>query len=264
MIDHSFAVLAYKDSPYLSECLDSLKNQTVHSHIYITTSTPSTYINDIGKKYNLEVFVSPTWNGMAGDWNFGFEKASTKYVTLVHQDDLYLPRYAESCFNAAEKYTDTLICFTDYSELVGGKERSGTLLLNVKLVMLNSLMLFQKSIHSRRLKKLLLSFGCPIAAPTVMFNRRLLDGFQFSSEFSINIDWDAWSRIAEMKGRFVYVNEKLLQHRIHPESATSSGLEANLRQSEDVRMFRRYWPGVVAKILMRFYSKSYKSNHPYP
>jgi len=41
MTKHSFAVMAYKDSPYLSDCLDSLKDQTVKSEIYITTSTPS-------------------------------------------------------------------------------------------------------------------------------------------------------------------------------------------------------------------------------
>ena len=40
MSKHSFAVMAYKNSPYLADCLDSLKSQTVRREIYITTSTP--------------------------------------------------------------------------------------------------------------------------------------------------------------------------------------------------------------------------------
>jgi len=49
---HSFAVLAYKDSPYLEECILSLKNQTVQSDIYITTATPSEFLENISRKYN--------------------------------------------------------------------------------------------------------------------------------------------------------------------------------------------------------------------
>ena len=42
---HVFAVCAYKDSPYLEQCIRSLKAQTVPSHIIICTSTPSSYID---------------------------------------------------------------------------------------------------------------------------------------------------------------------------------------------------------------------------
>ena len=38
---HVFAVCAYKDSPYLEQCIRSLKAQTVPSHIIICTSTPA-------------------------------------------------------------------------------------------------------------------------------------------------------------------------------------------------------------------------------
>ena len=42
---HVFAVCAYKDSPYLEQCIRSLKAQTVPSHIIICTSTPSSDID---------------------------------------------------------------------------------------------------------------------------------------------------------------------------------------------------------------------------
>ena len=114
MTDHSFAVMAYKDSPYLPDCLDSLKNQTVGSDIYIATSTPSLYIDETAKKYGIKIFATDPGQGIAHDWNFSLSIAKTKYVTLAHQDDLYNSNYTRLCIKAAEKFNDTLICFTDY------------------------------------------------------------------------------------------------------------------------------------------------------
>jgi len=260
MILHSFAVMAYKDSPYLPACLDSLTSQTVKSHIYITTSTPSAYIDDIAKKYGLELFITETGKGIAHDWNYSFAQAKTKYVTLAHQDDLYLSAYTERCTEASEKYKDTLICFTDYNEITDHGMRSSTLLLNVKKMMLSTLMPFSDHVFSKVVKKLLLAIGDPIAAPSVMYNKENLTGFQFSPEFSINMDWDAWSRLANIYGRFVYVKKVLLTHRIHAASATTEGLKANARQNEDLKIFKRYWPAFVARQLAKLYARSYKSN----
>ena len=46
MNDHTFAICAYKESPYLEECIKSLKNQTIKSNILIATSTPNDYIRN--------------------------------------------------------------------------------------------------------------------------------------------------------------------------------------------------------------------------
>lgn len=54
---HVFAICAYKDSPYLEQCIRSLKAQTVPSHIIICTSTPSSYIDRLAWKYGLQVYV---------------------------------------------------------------------------------------------------------------------------------------------------------------------------------------------------------------
>ena len=257
---HSFAVLAYKDSPYLSDCLDSLMRQTTDSEVYLTTSTPSTYISDLARQYGIKVYVTEKGRGIAHDWNFSLQQAKTKYVTLAHQDDLYLPDYAENCVQQAERFRDTLIYFTDYTEIADGIERSDNSLLRIKRWMLAFFMPFNKQISTSFWKRKSLSFGCPIAAPSVMYNLENLSGFRFSTDFSINMDWDAWTRIAALDGRFVFVNKRLLKHRIHADSATTKGLEANLRQEEDLKMFKRFWPDFFAAVIARFYAGGYKSN----
>ena len=51
---HSFAILAYKDSPFIEECILSLINQTVKSDIYIATSTPSEFLTQLAEKFELK------------------------------------------------------------------------------------------------------------------------------------------------------------------------------------------------------------------
>ena len=260
MTKHSFAVVAYKDSPYLPDCLDSLKDQTVKSEIYITTSTPSLYIDEIGKKYGAKIFVTDPGKGIAHDWNFGISVAKTKYVTLAHQDDLYNSNYAELCIKAAEKFNDTLICFTGYSEIVDDKERSSTFMLTAKKIMNFMFMPLKKNIKSRQWKKFSQSFGTAIPCPSVMYNKETLNDFIFSDKYKVSLDWDAWLRMSEMKGRFVYVPKILSKHRIHKASATTEAIQENVRQQEDFEIFCRIWPKFIAKILTKFYAGSYKSN----
>ena len=260
MSNHTFVVMAYLDSPYLPECISSLQAQSVVSQIIIVTSTPSDYISKIANEFDVPLQTIEPKKGIAHDWNKSLHAAKSQFVTLAHQDDYYGHDYTKSCLEALEKSGDGLICFTWYSELVRNNDRKNTLLLRIKKLILLFFMPFHKTIKSKFWKKRLLSFGCPIPCPSVMYNRTLLENFQFSSEFSINMDWDAWYRMASMKGSFVYVPKSLMKHRIHVDSATSKGLEENLRQMEDLRMFKRLWPGWIATMLATFYSRSYKSN----
>ena len=51
---HTFVICAYKESPYLEECVESLKNQEQQSNILMVTSTPNEYIEKISRKYGIE------------------------------------------------------------------------------------------------------------------------------------------------------------------------------------------------------------------
>ena len=51
--NHTFAILAYKESPYLEECIKSVMKQNKNSETLIMTQTPNNYISEIAKKYNF-------------------------------------------------------------------------------------------------------------------------------------------------------------------------------------------------------------------
>ena len=54
--NHTFAICAYKESPFLEECIQSLLGQTIPSTIIIVTSTDNAYIQNMAEKYQMVFF----------------------------------------------------------------------------------------------------------------------------------------------------------------------------------------------------------------
>jgi hypothetical protein len=106
-----------------------------------------------------------------------------------------------------------------------------------------------------------LIFGNPICCPSVTLNKELLLNFKFSEEYSYNLDWKAWLDISEKKGCFVYVNKRLMKHRIHEDSQTSIQIKSNLRHREELKIFENIWGKRIGKSISKFYKLSSKSNH---
>lgn len=107
------------------------------------------------------------------------------------------------------------------------------------------------------IKYLVLSFGCPISCPSVTYNLKNLNDFSFNNKFKVNLDWYAWLTLAQEKGCFIYINKRLMAHRVHGKSETSLGIANGIREKEDKIVFSMIWPEYFAKLLSRLYKKSY-------
>ena len=167
---HSFVICAYKESPFLEECIQSLEKQTVKSTIKMVTSTPNEYIADMAKKHNIELIVNEGQGGIVQDWNFGYKQIDTPYVTIAHQDDVYFPEYTETLLKEFERSKHPLIFFTDYWELRNGEYVKENKLLKVKRIMLIPLKT-RLFFNSRFVRRRILSFGSPICCPSVGYVR---------------------------------------------------------------------------------------------
>ena len=256
---HTFAVCAYGESPYLEECVQSLLMQKVRTSILIATSTPNSHIAGIADKYGIPVYINQGEKGLAGDWNFAYSCADTPFVTLAHQDDKYYVNYTKDVLAAAKKCHHPLIIFTDYNELRNGKTVTSNRLLKVKRLLLTPLKLpvFWKS---RFIRRRILSIGSAICCPTVTLAKDNLCGFSFKNNMKSNIDWQAWEELSRRKGEFAYTAKPGMEHRIHQESTTSELIEQNGRREEDIYMFRKFWPGWVARMIEKVYQSGEKSN----
>lgn len=255
--NHTFVICAYKESKYLEECIKTIINQTVKSNIIMSTSTPNDYIKNLAQKYNIKLYINEGEKGIGQDWNFGVSKATTDYVTIAHQDDIYKPNYLEEIVNRLEEGKDFVISFTKYTETKGGKEIPLNFNLRVKEFLLFPLRFFNKS---KFWKKQSLSFGNAISCPTVTLNKKIVGDNPYKTELKCSLDWDTWLELTKYKGRYLYIPKYLMSHRIHQDSETTSLIESNVRLEEDYIMFKKIWPDFLAKVLMKIYKNSIKTN----
>lgn len=149
--NHTFAVCAYKESKYLEECIKSLKKQTVKSNIIISTSTPNEHIENLAKKYNLQMYINEGKTGIGQDWNYAVSVCKTDYVTVAHQDDIYSEDYLENIQKVCQKYDDIVMAFTDYGELRNQKYVTSTTMLKIKKIMLMPLRVLKKFKRNKKI-----------------------------------------------------------------------------------------------------------------
>lgn len=258
-VSHTFAVAAYKDSPYLADCVKSLVEQTVPSQIYLATSTPSPYISEIAARFGLPMHISDHKPSISGDWNFAYSLANTDFVTIAHQDDIYHKTYTETIMHHATTAHNPIIVYSNYAQLRDGQIVRNNTLLRIKRLMNAPLKpaLLQRSKFIRRR---IFSLGCPISMPSVCYNRVRFPNLHFYDKMGASIDWDMWQRLSEESGSFVYVPKKLVLHRIHKQSQTSLWIDRGARRVEDYEMFQRYWPDFIAKPLSVLYAHAESFN----
>ena len=255
---HTFAICAYKESEYLKECIRSLIRQTYKSKIIMTTSTPNEKIKALSDQYRIPLFVRDGKSDIRDDWNFAYDSADTKWVTIAHQDDVYHKRYAERLREHVIDVEDAIAFVTDYLPLkdgrVGKRDVNSTIRHFLRSPIKN-----EKRSRSRFWKRAILSLGNSICCPSVSYNKEVLGDSFFTSKLKFNIDWDTFLKLAETEGAFVYLDEPLLYYRIHDGATSKDFIVNHTRETDDYYMFRKFWPKWIAALIMVFYRAAYKT-----
>lgn len=255
---HTFVILAYKESPYLENCIKSVINQKVKSEVIIATTTPNLYIAKLAKKYNLKI-VKGEHTNIGGDFDFAIHCGNTPLITVAHQDDLYEKTYSEEIIKSYKKHPNSSIIFTDYYEIRKHKKVYKNSLLKTKRILLLPIKIF-KSSSKKCIKRSILCFGCSICCPSVTFVTKNCPTKIFSSDFKCNVDWHAWEKLSKSKGAFTFISKNLMGHRISEESTTTDIIKQGIRTKEDYKIFCRFWQKPIAKLFTKLYQKSEKSN----
>jgi len=250
---HSFVICAYKDSEYLEECIKSIIEQEVYTDCMLATSTPSKYIENLCKKYNIPYFVRKGKSDIQDDWNFAYSKAKTELVTIAHQDDIYEKEYTKYILENYKK--DILMYNTNYYPYKNGEKTTDP---NSKIKnFLKFFTRFYKLSKIKFIRVMPLAFGSCINCPSVTYNKKLLGENVFTSELKFALDWDTYLKIARMDGPSIYIPKKLVNYRIHDNATTMEFLKDNKRKADDIIMFNKIWPKFITKILMKYYVRCY-------
>jgi len=253
---HVFVISAYGDSPYLEECVRSLRAQTEPSAVLLCTSTPSEFLKDMAEKYELSYHVREGQSGLKADWNFCIEMAvrqGAQLVTIAHQDDVYLPDFAKEVKNAAGP--DTSLIFTAAENIdacgnpIPGKAEKVKRILRLPLRIGLGRFAF-----GRRLS---IAYGNSVPCPACTYNTaffRIPQESIFSANDRFTIDWRALLELSKKPGSFIYIPKPLVRIRLHAGAETVKTMQESIRQKEELEMFRAFHPEPVAKLLMHFYS----------
>lgn len=258
--EHTFVICAYKVSNYLEDAIKSCVNQesvkSKKSKILLYTSTPNSNIDQLVKKYDLDQ-VNESGGSIGKDWNNALSFIDTKFATIVHQDDIYLPSYGTKIIKKFQENKNTNIVFSDYKECdAEGEIRKRNLNLKIKSFFLKLLCKSDNKLFQRRIY----AFGNFICCPSVSYNLEKLNQFKFDENLKMTLDWDAWERIMNLDGKIRFIDEQLIYHRIHSGSETTANTENRNRELEEFQMYTRYWGKGIAKFLMLFYKMNQKNN----
>lgn len=258
---HTFVLCAYGENPYLESCILSVMNQETiklgMSKVIMYSNTPSHFLDTLCAKYDIPFFTKPG-GGISRDWTNALSFVQTKYGTIAQQDEIYLENYGTEILKAFGKSEDTLMVYSDYSEIDGaGNLRPRNIGLKIKTVALTVMNWFPRwKFWQRRI----FAFGDFISAPAVSLNLERLPHFEFNEKYRMVLDWDAWERIMKMPGVMRFVKGKLMYHRIHAGSTITAEIASGRRNEEELEMFNRYWPTFISKLLMKVYTQNQKFN----
>ena len=262
MATHVFSICAYKESPYLKECIESLISQSVASEIIICTSTPCDYISDLARSYGICLYVRQGRSGLREDWNFAVETAvkekGAELVTVAHQDDVYDKNYAKALLNAYSFFPDMSVFCTACNNIDSEGKPIPETAERIKRILRLPLRLRRLS-DRRFIKRLVISFGNSIVCPSCSYNIPVTGKPIFRNDYSFVTDWDALIRLSDAPGRFVCIEKPLISYRIHQGAATKVNILNHNREKEEEEMYRKLWPGFVSEFLMRFYKLSYRA-----
>jgi hypothetical protein len=210
--------------------------------------------------YGLELRINDVRLDIATDWNFVMATSESQFVTIAHQDDVYDREYLAVMREKAACYKRMVIAFSDYQEHTEQNIRPPNVNLRVKRWLCARAFGRRDAIDLRPDKIKLLNLGNPICCPSVMINRGVVPDFRFRGSWKTNLDWDAWVRLAHEPGPYVYAAGKLVSKRVHTDSETSVTIANRIRQSEDRRMFERFWPKPLAALIATVYAAGYIAN----
>ncbi|HED36471.1 MAG TPA: glycosyltransferase [Gammaproteobacteria bacterium] len=208
----SVVIPAFNSEKYITECIDSVLNQSYkNTEILIiddgstdgTVNIVSGYIND-----KIKLFHQKN-SGSGAARNHGVKQASGEWIAFIDADDIWLPNKLEKqlglCSNHIWSHTDLYFHGDVYPKHTKTTE-------------------FTEKHSGFILKNLLVENS--IGTSSVVIKKKTFDEYGgFDTNLRALQDWDLWLRVAE-KHQVCYFDEPLVYYRVH-----SSSVSRNVRKT---------------------------------
>ncbi|KEY17777.1 glycosyltransferase family 2 protein [Kaistella antarctica] len=248
----SIVVVSYNQAKYITQVLDSLKNQTYLNWELVVADDASqddsiNQFNHWLQNYNISAKKNyhTTNTGLASVLNECIALCEGEYIKLIAADDFLHPESIEKCVNCLEEkgfdyglvFTDTF-CIDEISNLqpdIADYNKWGNL-------------------PADEFKKELLQ-GNKIAALTVLMRTQVLkETGEYNAEYLVE-DYYRWLKINENHS-FAYVPEKLSYYRLHANNISKTKAERIFLETLMLQMMFDK-TGIVKNRINSFVQKQY-------
>ncbi len=205
----SVVMSVYNGEPFLTECIDSILQQTYRDFELIVVNDASTdntaqILNDYAKRDNrIKIIRNDSNIGLTKSLIKAIDSSSGDYIARIDADDVMLPNRLEHQKSELDNNTELVLVGSDYENI----DLSGRSI--------------NKVISSRKqnIKKSLLMKNI-LAHSTVMFRRGVYyKAGMYNKEMYYAQDYDLWLRMSDL-GNFKIVPIILTQRRITPDMIT--------------------------------------------
>jgi len=222
----TIVITTYNAENFLVEALDSLKNQTFQNFDCIITDDCSTdQTLEICKtwlaenpefQHRTKIIESSINTGVSANTNRGLKAASSEWVHVLSADDM-LPK------NSLEKAHKFMVENPDCSIFQGIAAVYNTYFLEQNfletLTENNKTTNFFNCSAKQQHQKLLRH--CHVVAPAVFYKKSIVEEVGFCDESIPMIDdWPLWQKLTKIGYKFYFLNEILVNYRIHKQSVS--------------------------------------------
>lgn len=194
----TIAIPVYNRSRFIKEALESALNQTMPTKVIVADNASTAFdFEALVNSYNsprLKYYRNPFNLGMMANWNRCIELCETPYVTVLNDDDILFPTYAEN-----------VAAHLDQQPAMVG---TGTQHIDEKGAPICDLWDREKFRHFENW-----GLETPWISPAFSVKDALSIG-GFRTKYEYIADCDLWFRLA-MKGPFEIVNKMLVKYRVY-------------------------------------------------
>jgi hypothetical protein len=144
---------------------------------------------------------------MIENWNKCIEYATTDWITILHDDDLFSVHFIEEISALIHQYPNAVSFITGYEKTTTPNE-----ILKYR----------QEEVEIKHIKPNHFLFGNITAFPGVVFNKKKINGLKFDPTLYPVSDYNFWYKLSEMQP-IIYLKKTLCMYRVSPiqDSATA-------------------------------------------
>lgn len=219
----SIVLTSYNYEQYISECIQSVINQTYTNWEMIIVDDASTdnsvsIIKDFCQKDNrIKLFTHPNNEnkGLQKTLEYGIKLAETEWITLLESDDILAPDYLEQKTEVIKNNNNINLIFNE-CEIFGDKKRIERISRSMKRT--------NKKLSKKKYPaNMFYDFYCDnniFTFSSVTAKKSDLLKTDFNTPIDCLLDWWIYIQLAHLNN-FYYIPSKLTKWRLHPSSYIS-------------------------------------------